>query len=169
MEFRRLPGRSTGAPARKIPPASADLATGPRPLSPGEGLWLAQPQANLLRAASAPPRSQGRNQSTSIQSTTASANSSSTDSQRPSQMVFHEAFASVSGFSNMSTASSPNTSEGAADLAGTICQSRSASHKAARSTHLHPGVRLSRSIGRWKKELHSRAAPVKKNSLTRAE
>jgi hypothetical protein len=90
MESPKLPGRSTAAPAQKILPASADLATELQQsqLLKGGGLQLAQPQADLPLAASAPPHTQGRNQSTSIKRTTASADSSSTQSQRLPQVMF---------------------------------------------------------------------------------
>jgi hypothetical protein len=88
MGFPKLPGRSTAAPARKTLPASADLATKLQQLFQGGDLWLAQPQADLPLAAFAPPHTQGRNQSTSIKRTTASADSSSTQSQRLPQVMF---------------------------------------------------------------------------------
>ena len=53
-------------------------------------VWSAQPRANLPLAASAPPHTQGRNQNTSIKRTTASADSSSRDTQRLFQMVFQQ-------------------------------------------------------------------------------
>jgi hypothetical protein len=90
MEFPMLPNHSTAAPAQKTLPASSDLAMEPQQsqLSMGGGLQLAQTQADLPPVASAPPHTQGRNQSTSIKRTTASADSSSTQSQRLPQVMF---------------------------------------------------------------------------------